>query len=123
MATGEPPWDLFDQEVEVYDHDAPDQGEYRGHEGVTRWLEDWGAAWLNGASSRTRLRGLPRGVQTQPRLSGSRRGVASGGTGGVEGSYEPGKNPVQTNCPPFKQVRPAGGAGRTVRTGGGGGCA
>jgi ketosteroid isomerase-like protein len=45
MATGELPWDLFDQEVEVYDHDTPDQGDYQGHEGVTRWLEDWGAAW------------------------------------------------------------------------------
>jgi ketosteroid isomerase-like protein len=45
MATGEPPWDLFDGNVEVYDHDTPDQGDYRGHEGVTRWLEDWGAAW------------------------------------------------------------------------------
>jgi ketosteroid isomerase-like protein len=45
MATGELPWDLFDQEVAVYDHDTPDQGAYQGHEGVTRWLEDWGAAW------------------------------------------------------------------------------
>jgi ketosteroid isomerase-like protein len=45
MATGEPPWELFDEEVEVYDHDTPDQGDYQGHEGVTRWLEDWGAAW------------------------------------------------------------------------------
>jgi hypothetical protein len=30
MATGEPPWEMFDEEVEVYDHDTPDQGEYRG---------------------------------------------------------------------------------------------
>jgi len=45
FATGEPPWELFDEDVEVYDHDTPDQGEYRGHEGVRRWLEDWGAAW------------------------------------------------------------------------------
>src|SRR6059058_6408749 len=45
MQTGEPPWELFDERVEVYDHDAPDQGVYRGHEGVRRWLEDWGAAW------------------------------------------------------------------------------
>jgi ketosteroid isomerase-like protein len=47
MASGEPPWDLFDREVEVHDHDTPDQGDYRGHEGVTRWLEDWGAAWAD----------------------------------------------------------------------------
>src|SRR6476660_9497479 len=45
MASGEPPWDLFDREVEVYDHDTPDQGVYRGLEGIARWFEDWGAAW------------------------------------------------------------------------------
>jgi len=43
--TGEPPWDLFHESVEVHDHDTPDQGDYRGHEGIRRWLEDWGAAW------------------------------------------------------------------------------
>ena len=43
--TGEPPWDLFHEAVEVHDHDTPDQGDYRGHEGLARWLEDWGAAW------------------------------------------------------------------------------
>ena len=43
--TGEPPWDLFHESVEVHDHDTPDQGDYRGHEGLARWLEDWGAAW------------------------------------------------------------------------------
>jgi ketosteroid isomerase-like protein len=45
LATGEPPWELFDEEVEVFDHDTPDQGAYRGHAGWRRWLEDWGAAW------------------------------------------------------------------------------
>jgi ketosteroid isomerase-like protein len=45
FATGEPPWELFDEKVKVYDHDTPDQGVYRGHQGVRRWLEDWGAAW------------------------------------------------------------------------------
>jgi ketosteroid isomerase-like protein len=45
MATGEPPWEIIDEEVEVYDHDTPDQGDYRGHAGYARWLEDWGAAW------------------------------------------------------------------------------
>jgi uncharacterized protein len=44
-ATGEVPWEMFDEEVEVYDHDTPDQGAYRGHEGYGRWLDDWGAAW------------------------------------------------------------------------------
>jgi ketosteroid isomerase-like protein len=45
MRTGEPEWELLDQAVEVHDHDIPDAGEYRGHQGFTRWLEDWGAAW------------------------------------------------------------------------------
>jgi ketosteroid isomerase-like protein len=45
VATGEPPWEMIDEEVEVYDHDTPDQGDYRGHAGYARWLEDWGAAW------------------------------------------------------------------------------
>jgi ketosteroid isomerase-like protein len=45
MATGEPHWESFHGEVEVYDHDTMDQGEYRGHAGVARWLEDWTAAW------------------------------------------------------------------------------
>lgn len=45
VATGEPPWDAIDEEIEVYDHDIMDAGEYRGHEGLGRWLEDWAAAW------------------------------------------------------------------------------
>jgi ketosteroid isomerase-like protein len=45
MATGGPPWEMLDEEVEVSDHDTPDQGEYRGHAGLGRWLEEWGAAW------------------------------------------------------------------------------
>jgi len=40
-------WDAADPEVEVHDHDAPDQGDYLGREGLTRWLEDWGAAWAD----------------------------------------------------------------------------
>jgi ketosteroid isomerase-like protein len=47
IATGEVPWDLFDENIEVHDHDAPDQGDYRGHVGYARWLEDWGAAWAD----------------------------------------------------------------------------
>jgi ketosteroid isomerase-like protein len=45
MATGEPHWESFHREVEVHDHDTMDQGEYRGHAGVGRWLADWTAAW------------------------------------------------------------------------------
>jgi ketosteroid isomerase-like protein len=43
--TGEPDWDSIDPEVEVYDHDIPDAGTYRGHEGYAAWLADWGEAW------------------------------------------------------------------------------
>ena len=45
MATGEPVWDSLDPDVEVYDHDIFDAGEYRGHEGIGRWLEEWATAW------------------------------------------------------------------------------
>ena len=33
------------ENVEVYDHDIMDAGEYRGHAGFTRWTEDWASAW------------------------------------------------------------------------------
>lgn len=46
IATGDVPWEIFDHEVEVHDHDTPDQGVYRGHDGYRRWLGDWGAAWV-----------------------------------------------------------------------------
>ena len=45
MATGEPPWDALDEEIEIHDHDILDAREYRGHAGWARWFEDWGAAW------------------------------------------------------------------------------
>ena len=45
MQTGEAPLHLLDPEVEVRDHDAPDQSEYRGREGFARWMRDWDAAW------------------------------------------------------------------------------
>ena len=45
MATGEPLWETIDERIEVHDHDIPDPGGYRGHEGVGAWLENWGAAW------------------------------------------------------------------------------
>jgi hypothetical protein len=43
--TGEQQWEWLDPEIEVYDHDIPGAGTYRGHEGYLRWLEDWGEAW------------------------------------------------------------------------------
>jgi ketosteroid isomerase-like protein len=40
---GEVLWDALDEAVEIHDHDILDAGEYRGHAGVRRWVEDWGA--------------------------------------------------------------------------------
>jgi ketosteroid isomerase-like protein len=45
IATGEMSWDLLDEDIEVHDHDVMDAGEYRGHMGFARWLENWDAAW------------------------------------------------------------------------------
>jgi ketosteroid isomerase-like protein len=45
VASGEPQWDALHEEIEVHDHDIMDAGDYRGHAGVGRWLEDWAAAW------------------------------------------------------------------------------
>jgi ketosteroid isomerase-like protein len=45
LARGEPLWSVFAEDIEVHDHDIMDASEYRGHEGVGRWLEDWSAAW------------------------------------------------------------------------------
>jgi ketosteroid isomerase-like protein len=45
LSTGQIPWDMVDERVEVHDHDTPDQGAYRGHAGVERWLQDWADAW------------------------------------------------------------------------------
>jgi ketosteroid isomerase-like protein len=43
--TGEPLFDALDPEVEVHDHDIPDAGNYRGHDGFLKWLTDWSEAW------------------------------------------------------------------------------
>jgi ketosteroid isomerase-like protein len=45
IRTGEPQWESIDADVEVYDHDIPDAGTYRGHQGYATWLADWGEAW------------------------------------------------------------------------------
>ena len=44
-ATGEVLWETAHPDLEIHDHDTPDQSDYRGYEGLTRWLEEWGAAW------------------------------------------------------------------------------
>ena len=42
---GKVPWDLVDPAIDVVDHDIPDAGTYHGHDGVAKWLADWGSAW------------------------------------------------------------------------------
>jgi ketosteroid isomerase-like protein len=45
FAAGEILWDTIGEDVEIRDHDILDAGEYRGHAGFTRWVEDWGEGW------------------------------------------------------------------------------
>ena len=45
IATGEPSWESMHEEIEAHDHDVVDAGEYRGHAGFRRWLENWDVAW------------------------------------------------------------------------------
>jgi ketosteroid isomerase-like protein len=37
----------FDPEIEIFDHDIPDSGEYRGIDGLLRWQADWDASWAS----------------------------------------------------------------------------
>jgi ketosteroid isomerase-like protein len=37
----------FDPEIEIYDHDIPDSGEYRGLDGLLRWEADWNVSWAS----------------------------------------------------------------------------
>jgi uncharacterized protein len=45
LATGEIVLGATAEDVVVYDHDIMDGQEYRGHEGVRRWVADWSSAW------------------------------------------------------------------------------
>lgn len=45
IRTGEPDWEVTDADVLVVDHDIMDGTEYRGREGVRRWVADWSSAW------------------------------------------------------------------------------
>ena len=45
VETGESNIDSLDPQIEVHDHDIPDAGTYRGHEGYEQWVSDWAAAW------------------------------------------------------------------------------
>lgn len=39
--------DTLDEDVEIHDHDIPESGDYRGHEGFLQWLTDWDQAWAD----------------------------------------------------------------------------
>jgi ketosteroid isomerase-like protein len=44
--TGQPIWERIDADTEIFDHDIPDaQNPYRGVDGVTKRLSDFGEAW------------------------------------------------------------------------------
>ena len=45
MATGEPVWEAMDDRIECHDHDVPEGGHHRGHEGFVRFIETWNEAW------------------------------------------------------------------------------
>jgi ketosteroid isomerase-like protein len=54
--TGQPIWERIDDDTEVFDHDIPDaQNPYRGVEGVTKWLTEFGEAWSSYAMELERL--------------------------------------------------------------------
>jgi|SRR4051794_19089418 ketosteroid isomerase-like protein len=44
-ATGDQLWENYSDAVVVRDQQSPDQAEYRGLDGVRRWIADWSAAW------------------------------------------------------------------------------
>src|SRR5215211_6187550 len=46
IESGEVMWELVAHDVEVHDHDMFDAGQYVGHEGFARWLQDWSDAWV-----------------------------------------------------------------------------
>jgi ketosteroid isomerase-like protein len=50
-ATGEIPWELIDDDIEVRDFDLPDAAGdvFRGHEGYARWNALWSSAWEESA--------------------------------------------------------------------------
>jgi ketosteroid isomerase-like protein len=43
--TGELLWEDIDPEIEIHDHDLPDAGIYRGHDGWRRWAAQFAEAW------------------------------------------------------------------------------
>lgn len=78
VSTGEPAWEGIHPEVEVHDHDIPDAGEYRGHAGYARWLQDWGEAWASYTAEPDRY------IDAGDRVVVELRIRATGGGSGIE---------------------------------------
>ena len=55
MTTGEPQWEMFDEDVEIYDHDTPDQGGMRGALALNAGSGTGETRGPSGASSRRSL--------------------------------------------------------------------
>ena len=73
--TGKPAWELIHEDVEVRDHDIMDAGEYRGREGVERWLSDWESAWSSFSMDTEELIGAGKdGVVALIRMRATGRG-------------------------------------------------
>lgn len=47
LSTGEPLWETMDEDVECHDHDVPEGGNHRGHEGFVRFIRNWNDAWAD----------------------------------------------------------------------------
>jgi ketosteroid isomerase-like protein len=45
LATGEVDFETIHPEVEISDHDIPESGRYRGHDGWVRWFGELEEAW------------------------------------------------------------------------------
>jgi uncharacterized protein len=49
--TGEPLWETMDPEIEIHDHDLPNAGPYRGHDGWRAWMANFAEAWESFAAA------------------------------------------------------------------------
>jgi ketosteroid isomerase-like protein len=78
IRTGEPAWDDIHPDVEVRDHDIPDAGDYRGHAGYAKWLQDWGEAWASYTAEPDRF------VEAGDKVLVELKLLAKGGGSGIE---------------------------------------
>jgi ketosteroid isomerase-like protein len=45
LETGEPDFSTMDTGLEITDHDIPEGGTYRGHDGFVRWMSEATGVW------------------------------------------------------------------------------